>query len=98
MNDDRDHQAKNDHRCYWKIKAEIFSFNSNVARQSANPRQLIMKKINDQPQQNDHCTCHDDIFTGITAHSAKINFIVTETGSSKDPASFPRYDNRITSF
>ena len=37
LNDDRNYQAKNDHRCNGKIKSEISFFNSYIAGQSADP-------------------------------------------------------------
>lgn len=62
-------QAYNDHCCQGKIKPEVFFFNPDVARQSSDPSQIIMKKINQDPDENNNDPRHQNIFSCLLVHS-----------------------------
>lgn len=54
-----------DHCCYGEIKAEIFFFNSNVARQVTDPVKLVVKEIDDQPNYHYRAANEHQILAGI---------------------------------
>jgi len=51
---------------------KIFSFNSYITRQSADPVQFVMKKIDKQADHNNQYSEKDDVFTCFTVHIVKL--------------------------
>jgi len=75
LNDEGEHQTKNDHCRNGKIKLEIFSFDPDIARQSPDPVKLVVKKINNHAaDDNKNSNCNDP-FAGFAVHEAKLFLI-----------------------
>jgi hypothetical protein len=68
-NDNRGYYTKQDHGGDGEIKAEVFFFYTDIARQSADPVQFVVKEIDDQSYQHyADANDHDD-FARILAHN-----------------------------
>jgi hypothetical protein len=65
-------QTKNDHGSDRKIKFEIFPFEADISGQATNPVQFVMKKINDDANNDHKQSDSDDPFTGFTVHVTKL--------------------------
>ena len=71
-NDKSAEQTEQDHCNNRKIKPEIFFFDSYITGKPPDPVQFIMKKINDDTDQdNDHSNSNDP-FTCFAVHVAKL--------------------------
>ncbi len=65
-------QAEQNHGSDGKIKPEVFFFNADIAGQAADPVQLVMKKINEQPDNCHPDADEDDVFSCFSIHAAKL--------------------------
>jgi len=63
-----DHHTEDNHGSDGKVKAEILSFHPYVARQVAEPVQLVVKEINQQADYDDHNTPDDNVFASFRIH------------------------------
>ena len=71
INDKCEQKAEEDHSGNGKIKPAVFSFYADITRESPYPVQLIMKKINDDPNHNNQYAKSDDIFSCLLFHYCK---------------------------
>jgi hypothetical protein len=68
------HDANNNHGNNRKIKPEVFSFNTNIARQFAKPVQLIVKEINKHAYDYNDNTGSNYPFACLRIHRAKFSY------------------------
>lgn len=74
LDNDRNDDTEDDHGRYGKIKPEILPLYADVPGQTANPVQAVMKKINEQTDNNDQHPCRNDPFACFIVHLVKLSF------------------------
>jgi hypothetical protein len=72
INDSCGHKTKEYHCGNREIKFKILPFYAYITGQTSDPMQLIMKEINNYPENDNQTACKDDVFTGIAVHIAKV--------------------------
>jgi hypothetical protein len=76
LNNGSNEQTKNDQSSDGKIKTEILFFNPDIAREPADPMQLIMKEVNNNTCHNDDHPDHNDPFTRFIVHAIKLDMTI----------------------
>lgn len=68
IDDDREHNADDDHGDDRKIKSAVFSFDPDITGQPAHPTEGVAKEKYNDADDDDHQSRNDDIFSGLLIH------------------------------
>jgi hypothetical protein len=68
-------QTGQDHSSNRKIKAKMLLFHPDISRQSSDPVKLIVQKVDQDPDDNDHQAKEHDIFSCILIHFCNLQTV-----------------------